>query len=312
MESKDDSYWDPLGDKIGKDTFTSQTQPLLQEAEQHKKNPHQIKRNLYLLLLLAFSVAILIIFFYGFSESSVKFMIFAFILACTPLAVYYGKIKNFQQNFILFLMCQENNWIYNPDHDPTRYNQLRSKHPDFFKHGYSQQIEDQIWGSINNDKPIQFWGCLFVYQTGSGKSTKIHEKSIFILRLLKRLPFGFTLNKKSILSVFNDEYKTESEQFNRLFQVKVKDKQPNSRLLLLKILSPSVQMRLIQFADDYPLESIGFHENIMIVAFDGELWKPNYTNFFTEVKVDSRDKDYFYSLLKFMIAMPTEMLKFID
>ena len=57
METTAD-YWDPLGENIRKDTFNLHSQKLIKKAEEYKKHPYRLKRNKYLLLLLAAAIII--------------------------------------------------------------------------------------------------------------------------------------------------------------------------------------------------------------------------------------------------------------
>src|SRR3989344_5120039 len=308
METTAD-YWDPLGENIRKDTFNLHSQILIKKAEEYKKHPYRLKRNKYLLLLLA---AAIIIGYIVLSKFFYRELITVIIFSLAPLFIYTGIINGFQQNFILFLMCQENYWVYNPQDDSNRFLKLKSAFPDFFDVGHSQRVEDQIWGFIKNGQKNHFWLSTFIYVTGSGKHRTTHKHNIFMLQLHIPLPLNFKLFKKNIFSIFGNDLKTESEEFNKLFRIRIDNNQPEAELILLKILSPSVQVRLIQLANQFPLDKVGFYGDIMVLDFHDEIWKSRYTDFFKEIKVDERDKSYFNKLVQTMISIPMEMLQFID
>jgi hypothetical protein len=158
---------------------------------------------------------------------------------------------------------------------------------------------------------VRFWSCAFNYITGSGKSSTTHYHSIVLLQLFKPVPINFDLKRKSILS-FSGNIKTESEEFNKLFEIKSKINNSQNKLLLLKILSPSIQVRLIEIANDLPIAQIGFYKNSMILDFDEDIWKFYYTDFFKRVQVDDRDKEFINNLFKEITATPIEMLHYID
>ena len=308
METTAD-YWDPLGENIRKDTFNLHSQKLIQKAEEYKKHPYRLKRNKYLLLLLA---AAIIIGYIVLSKFFYRELITVIIFSLAPLFIYSGIINGFPQNFILFLMCQENGWVYDPHDGSNRLSKLNSVFPDFFNQGHSQKIEDQIWGFINKDRTTHFWHTTFTYVTGSGKSRQTHKHNIFMLRIYKKVPINFHIGKKGLISIFGNDLKTESEEFNKLFNIQVDDIKPDTKLQLLKILSPSVQVRLIQLANKFPLDKVGFYGDTMVLDFHDEIWKSRYTDFFKEIKVDERDKSYFNKLVQTMISIPMEMLQFID
>ena len=306
--NNDHEYWDPLGEKIQQDTYMLQTQKLVLQKEEYAKSPGRIKRNHDLLLLPGISIFLIYIWLFGFNRGLIYATVFGFM----PLLIYRSRIHNLQENLILFLMCSENNWVYNPDDDSPRYEQFKIIYPDYFTVGHSAYIEDQIWGIMNSDKPINFWNCAFTYTTGHGRSSQTHKHSIFILRLYKSLPVSLDLKRKNILSFSGNKVKTESEEFNKLFSIDNKMTDPDGQLLLMKVLSPSVQVRLIQLATHFPVARIGFHGDSMILDFSEELWKFRYTDFFHEVKIDDRDTAYFQSLIMRMTSTPVEMLQYID
>ena len=301
------TYWDPLGEKITPDTFRLQTQKLIDRAEQYKKNPAQIGRNRMLCIGIGVAVMATYVSMWGFTGYWIHISFLGFL----PLFIYLAIISAFQQNFILFLMCRQQEWIYNPDHDKERYNKLKEYYPDIFECGHSQQVEDQIWGSIAQQR-IDFWNCAFTYTTGSGKSSRTQDHSVFIVKLSKKLPIECTLMRKGYLSFAKSKYKTESEEFNTLFYIKVHHEGPDTQMHLMNILSPSVQVRLIQMAKELPLDGITFKENTLAIDFEDELWKPKYTNFYKEVVVDKRDMDDFNAVIKKMTELPGEMIQFMD
>lgn len=304
---KIDKYWDPIGEKIKQDDYFFQTMPLLQKAEGYKKNPYRIRRNRDLLII--FPIIFIIILIAKFGTGDIfNIVLFSF----TPLLIYLGMIYSFQQNFILYLMCFENDWIYAPEKDSSRFERLKNAYPMIFNQGHSQTIEDQIWGAVGEKKIDSFWTCSFTFTTGSGKHRRTHDHSIFMLRMYKKLPLDFCINKKGLISILSNGYKTESEEFNNLFDIKIENEKSDTKLLLLKILSPSVQVRLIELANEFPLDKIGFYGDTMILDFKEHIWNPKYTNFFNKVEVDDRDKTLFLSQIKTMTTTPIEVLQFID
>lgn len=302
------TYWDPFNETIRSDTYSLHTQKLVEKAESYQRNPFSIKRNLYLLLLLGIMINVVCFALFRFESAILQ----VFIVSFVPVSIYYAIIRSFQENFILFLMSQQNNWVYNPDRDPKRYDKCRIFYPNFFDVGHSQNIEDQLWGTLWGEKPISFWNCTFHYVTGSGKHQQSHNHTIVILRLYKAVPVNFDLRRIILLNLTGSDYKTESEEFNRIFSISMQSNRPDSKLQLLKVLSPSVQVRLIQLASLFPLAKIGFSGSQMILDFNGLIWKCKHTNFFKEVKVDARDTEHFKSLLTTMTAIPVEMLQYID
>ena len=302
------SYWDPIGDRIMSDTFSLHTTSLLRKAEKYIQNPHRIQTLFLLYLFLAPLIIITFVALFGANESIIHVIIFSFV----PSIIYYHSIKNFQENLMLFLMCQQQKWVYNPNRDDDRYLELKRIYPEVFNIGSSQVIEDQIWGVVDTNRRADFWQSSFRYTTGSGKSSHTHKRSVLMITLPVSMPINFYLNNRNTFLLSHSKYKTESEQFNSLFSIKLNNQNPDAEITLLKVLSPSVQVRLIDMAHILPIVQVGFMNNTMIFVLKDHLWKPKHTNFFKKVAVDERDISHFYSLIKNITEMPTEMLQYMD
>lgn len=305
------NYWDPLGEVVNESRYSIHNQKLQEKEAWYRNHPFSIKRNFFLFLLLGLVISAITIYFSGFEDLPVQILIFSFV----PLVVYYSSIKSFEQNFILFLMTSKNKWVYYAGSESDRYKKLEELYSNYFTIGRSHYIEDQIWGTISfNNRPVNFWSCAFTYTTGSGKSSQTHHHSIVIVQLYKPLPISFDLQRKRALSLTSNRLKTESEEFNRTFTIKNNTEVADSKMQILKVLSPSIQVRLLQLANTFPVHvnQIGFHNDQMILDFDAEIWSFRYTNFFQEVSIDERDKEYFTAFLNEMTAIPAEMLQYID
>ncbi|MDO8609697.1 MAG: hypothetical protein Q7R95_04060 [bacterium] len=304
------TYWDPINDIIHQDTYLIQGKVLENRAQKYQDNPYLIKRNLFLMLIFPMGVLVMLICFpqYLFNKNSLSIII----VSLLPLYFYYMSIINLQNDLILKLLCGENEWVYNPQEDMERIEKLTVYYPYIFGKGRARNICDQIWGKLHDVKPIDFWRGSYTYTEGSGKSSHTYHKAIFILRLIKSIPKSFTLENANILSGFIADIKTESEEFNSIFHIKAESNKLDSKVHILKILSPSVQVRLIQFAQAFDVETIHFQDYSMTIVFKYELWRPQFTNFFKDVVLDDRDKEIFYSSLKEMSKLPSEMLQFID
>lgn len=301
-------YWDPIGTHITKDSFQLHTEKLLEQVEKYRRNPHALARNRILFFCLGVGVSLFCVIFFHFGQGTIVLSIFSF----APLIIYLSIVHGLQQNLILFLLCQEHGWVYNPDEDGERFKELMMAYPEVFQVGHSQEIEDQIWGSFGTNMSVPFWFSAFTYTTGSGKHKTTHHHTLLAFKLQKKLPLAFSLYKKFPLSFIPSDYKTESEEFNRLFRIKVHPPQPVNKVLLLSLLSPSIQVRLINFAEKFPLAQVAFYHDCMILDFRSELWHSRYTDFFREATVDPRDTTTFISVIQDASAIPLEMLSFID
>jgi hypothetical protein len=232
------------------------------------------------------------------------------IISALPLIIYYSTIYNLQQSLILYLISQQQGWLYNPDIKPPKERILKliSLFPSIMNRGHSQNIQNQIWGNANGD--THFWLSDYIYTTGSGKHSTTHYHTMVIIKLRKELPAILELENKNNLS-WGKSYKTESEEFNKLFRVKMQD--PNdTEIEMLQILSPSMQVRLVDLAKELPIWNIILYKDMMVIDLNEQIFKPKYTNFIKEIKIDERDKQIFLQNITNILNMPSEMLQFID
>lgn len=302
------NYWDPLHETIHSDSFQLETRKLLTKMEQYKKNPYVIKRNRLFTILIWIFIVGAYIYQWGFMGPFIHVLV----LSGIPFLIYTSLIHDFQQNFILFLMSQEHGWAYKPHEDESRIEKGKKIYPDIFDAGHSPQVEDQVWGTVGSSNQTDFWNCSFTYTTGSGKSRTTHHHTIFILRLPAKLPIELTLFRKGLLSFSGSKYKTESEEFNKIFLIRVQNENTDSEMQVMKLLSPSVQVRLIQMAREFPLDGIVCKADTFALDFNNHIWKPRYTNFFNKVEIDRRDTADFTHLVEKMTQIPREMLQFMD
>jgi hypothetical protein len=80
----------------------------------------------------------------------------------------------------------------------------------------------------------------------------------------------------------------------------------------MQVLSPSVQVRFVAFANEVYLDSITFQHNCMVILCQDTFWKAEHTNFFKNVTIDERDSAYFDTLLEDMTKLPIEIRKYLD
>lgn len=300
--------WDPAGEKITGNAFDIQKRVLLGKAANYKNDPSLIIKYLTILIILPIAVFLWRVHYLG-DRLSWDLII----LSTIPVIFFYQSIIHLQGDLILFLLCQDNHWEFNPDEDPDRLQKVSFVYPNIFLKGRDQKVADQIWGNLqNNNKTTDFWRCTFQYTVGSGKSSQTFKRAVFILKLNKKIPVSFSLEKAGFLSQFGEDIRTESEEFNKRFKIVRDDKDEMVKTQIIGILSPSVQVRLINFADMVSIETIRFQNDVMIIVFEKEIWKSVFTNFFKKVVIDEKDKSLFFESLKNMAELPSEMIQFID
>lgn len=300
------TFWDPLSETITSHSFQNFSKKNLKSLQTYEKYPHRIRNNMIWFTLIPI-IAVLVYFrAFGFGE-----MIFwVGILSALPLIIYYSSIHSLQQSLILYLITKEHGWLYNPDKrsPKERISTLINMFPSIMNMGHGQDIQNQIWG--RSDKNIDFWFSDFSYTTGSGKHSTTHLHTLIIIKLRKLLPAILELESTRYLS-WGKSYKTESEEFNKLFRIKMND--PNdTEVEMLQILSPSMQVRLVDLAQILPIWKIVLYKDMMAIDLNERLFNPKYTNFIKQIKIDERDKQMFLEKITTILEIPSDMLQFID
>jgi hypothetical protein len=152
---------------------------------------------------------------------------------------------------------------------------------------------------------------VFHFTTGSGRSQQLHTEDTFIFQLPNPIPVNFSLAKAGIFREFEEHIKTESEEFNKTYRIISDNNDENTQMQIIKILSPSVQTRMIDFSKKYKDPYIYFCNNVLAIVFNGEMLKGKYTNFFRKVDIDQRDEDRLDTAILDMAELPSEMVQFI-
>jgi hypothetical protein len=312
------SFPDPLNEPIFSTSFAEEQQKLTNKIENLQMFPH-----LPLMLFSLFCIipVVVLLFMTIAKQFSFELLFVTFI----PAVSYYFYIKSLERDLETFLLCKRNNWAFNPNYDIKRPKRMAQYFPDVFNRGHSASFDNQIWGSVNTKKENAFWSCMFSYIVGEGRGSSYYEQQVLIVELDKKLPMNFVLfrygfrllesvkiNELTNRETMHRDLETESEEFNKLFKIKYTEKSLDSKREIISVLSPSVQVRLIDFAKQYSLDCITFQNNCMIVLFSSEIWKAKHTNFFKNVMIDDRDVKRFDELMKQIIALPAEMIRFLD
>ena len=309
MSDTSHNYGSPIGNEVNEFTFLSQQLGLENKIKTYRNKPYLFK--IYLVLCTIFAITSLIFCVFIIHLYDPRVLLLAFF----PLGFYLGYVWHLQEQLILYLVCQKNNWAYNPQIDRESVSEFITLFPQVFDKGYSQYLDQQIWGEINkNNETIAFWKGVYTYTTGSGRNSSVHHQSIFVLKLDNFLTVDFVVEKTGFIGEFKEKFEdtiqTESEDFNKNFKI-TSSNDIDSKKQIIKILSPSVQVRLIDFSNKYEIRKIVFAYNTIIFVFKKEIWKVKYTNFFKRFAVDERDEEVFSQSLLDMVKIPSEMIQFL-
>lgn len=296
------NIWDPLSNNIDSNTFLNQQKDLLNTLNFYRKNPYVFK----IIFVICCLIPVIAVIIFIRTPYDLRFLL----ICLVPPIVYYGYVKRLQEQIILYLLCEKNNWQYNPADDSQSTQEFAKSFPEVFDKGHDQTFDEQVWGMIKSaNGEDSFWSGKFEYVTGSGRSQTTHTEYVFIFKLSRPLSVEFSLDRAGIFKAFEEHIKTESEDFNNTFRIVYNDLKDQTEII--KILSPSVQTRMIDFSKKYHTNQITFVANLMIIVLSQDIWKTKYTNFLKNVSIDERDEDNYFQSLRDMAELPTEMIQFI-
>lgn len=307
------TFADPLNDHITESSFADEREKVVKQIKDLRAHPYVAK------VLLAASI--LLTLFCIHLYFTVKDFDYSFILfSLTPTIIIIGYIYTLQNAAIWYLLCEKHNWVFNPEKNFERPERLAKLFPDIFNRGLLNKdgkekkdnekytsLHNQVWGKIGTGESINFWSCIFhsdQHSSGSG----LYDQTAFVIELDDFIPVSFSLFRKGEKSTIQ----TESVEFNKLFKIKSHEDNNTTEQQIIKALSPSVQVRLIDFANKFSLDCIAFQDKYMVILFEGKVWEAKHTNFYKNVTIDERDIKRFDDLLKEMVALPLEMRKYVN
>ena len=128
--------------------------------------------------------------------------------------------------------------------------------------------------------------------------------------------------KKGILSFFKKrKISTESIDFNKKFYIEVDGKNTSDKIIsIIQKLSPAVQEKLLQLADQFPRCTIYFEKDVFFFLRTGFLFsdpkKPNKvkmkTDFFKKVDIHPDDEKFLEEKMSTLLEIANEIPKYLD
>ena len=246
------------------------------------------------------------------------------ILPVLPLIYYVYKIFNLQRDLIKLMIAKEHDWIYSPQESSGRWACLARKFPEFFRQGdQGQNLSDEFWGKFNSQKQmVYFWSGIFTYQkvfrAAKGKKrTTTYRQNALAIKLNKKIKADFRLVSENIfLSFLNffrkKEIDTESAEFNKSFAVFYAGRKMENELDIIKVLSPAVQVKLLQLKNDEGKYSVLFRGEVAIFLFSGRLLKRMRANFFRKVELDPRDQEKLNKKINVILEITSGIAPYLD
>jgi len=310
MDSSTSSlFWDPVGETITQQTFYSDQQSLLEKYLRYKKDPYYLRNVFYLICIGAVLTSFSMIYFIHIASGIV------FLPFIAP--IYYSQyVHKLQEDLVLFLVAKDYGWAYSPNNHDSRADLLSEKFPLIFQQGRDQNLSNEFWGKLDTGSiSVPFWQGLYTYVTGYGKHKQTHDKSVFGMHLPKVLPTSFIVSRETFMDdVFSKgDLQTESAKFNSMLKVKALEKdKADVQQKIIQVLSPSVQMRLLDFHDKYMIHMILFTQDMVIFSFEDNLFRVKKTNFLKKVELNAEDKKNIEKELLNLVQLPTDMVHYLD
>ena len=322
-EPETKSFWDFTGTRVKEASFIGDNEKLDKEFKKLKKHPNKIKTNFFFACLpIAFFFAVLLFAPQIISAiiSSSDEGIYLLILPFAPAVIYYTRIKKLEIDLIKKLIAEEYNWIYSPKESYLRWSAAKSFSPKIFDKGTrTKRLEDEFWGNYKSPKQtVDFWSGLFTYETGSDKYRVKHVETVFAIRLNKYLTKKFSIVPsnafRSVSNFFTKkDIDTESAKFNSKFDVEYDGTKIDNHLDIIKILSPAVQVQLLEFLDNHGSFSLFFEGSVFFIVMKGKLFSKMKTSFLLKgVYLHPEDRKNLEEKMNSMINISSQIVPYLD
>ena len=321
-------FSDPLNDHITESSFAEERQQFVAILDLYRKHP-QLIQLLFMLSVLTPVLTLTFIIVFNWYNS---FFIYLIIFSIIPGVLFYYKVTSIQNDLLLYPLCVKNGWVFKPKRDFDRARRMAHLFPYVFARGDVQyrRLENQMWGTLGKEPPVNFWSGIFTYELQEtdpnqkmikevtdiksmfiphvSRDQNVNQLAVFILELDKAIPCAFSLSRYGS----RRDLQTESIAFNETFRIRTHHVSKHTQTQIMQVLSPSVQVRLVDFANEVELDSITFEHNCMVILCRDTFWETKHTSFFKNVTIDERDLKLFDDLLTEMSELPLEMRKFLD
>ncbi len=329
------TFWNPYGSRLKSDTYDSEIYEIKKEYDKLSSDPLYPNKHFkklrkrgiiisaVLFLVMIFMNVILPKGLEGLGEVLSKLFFYIVIFAFAPAVLYYLKIRRSENDLIKITIAKQNNWLYAPHKSSKHWQKLSIRYPEIFQVGDEDQtLQDEFYGKFHGHKSdVEFWTGYFEYSNvyySDGKKRKTrYSKTTIAVRVSKQIKARFYLKpEESITSFLNNfrkkEISIESHDFNKSFAVFYNGKKREKELDIVKVLSPAVQVKLLDMKEKEGNYSVFFHGDAVIFVFNGGLIKKKNTNFIRKVEIDPKDQNYIKDRLESILEISNEIVKYLD
>lgn len=250
--------------------------------------------------------------------------ILVFFIAYTTIYQIFKKgsynYSNTLKDLVKQSVAQANGWLYDFKPNLEKAISLNSKYPSVFSGDKIVSVDDEFYGIKKvKEKKYFFKSGLYTYKikTGSGRKKKYvtkHKHYIWIT-LNKKLDVEFSLTPEIANGIFNNnskELNLESQEFNKIFKFQYRGKKSEMQYRIVKILSPAVQLGLIQLAKRNSTFKFLFTNDALVFSFDGELNKKFYTKIYSYRGVLKEDIHTIDALINEVLNLSIDITKYLD
>ena len=322
ISSKISTVWDPALE-VNLDTIRTNSAKIEAKYLQLQKNPKKIKNQFllaYSILIIGIIIGVLILITTG----SFQVTFFLIFFLSFPIFFLHSSYKSLSVDIIKLQIAEQKSWVYNPEHDRTKWSSLRRVFPEIFTEGNENQyVEDQFWGTTKvKNKAFHFHSGLFSYDVVTRDSkgrrhTTTYKKHYISLYTPKKLKCRFHLHPEGAFSKIGNiftkkEIKTESNAFNKTFAFSYKGSKGENAQEIVKTLSPAIQDKLVELSKRKNGTEVLFNDNTITFRFDGIFFKNLHTNLKKSLKINSKDLEYIDQELSTLSEISSEVIQYLD
>lgn len=278
----------------------------------------------------------------------ILWIVISIFLVCISSFVVY-VIPNFEENILVFFIiistvfqlfrinsydydkarkdlvkqtvAQRNGWLYDFKPSKRKASELHTKFPTIFSGDKIVSVDDEFFG-IKKVKANNYYFKSGIYTYKIKKKSKnrrkyyiTKHKNYLLMTLNKKLNVEFSLIPEFLNGFFNSsdkEITLESNEFNTMFKFQYSGKKSDLQDEVVKILSPAVQLGLVELAKKNINFKFLFTENAVIFSFDGELVSGLKTKIYDYSGVHKEDVDVIDKMLKELLDLSTHIVKYLD
>lgn len=324
---ENNNFWDPV-ETLNIQTIRKNAAEVEVKIENLKKNPGQINKNLSIIFVLGLLICSVIIYLFYISELLFRKngLNFPFMIISIFASIFMGVRAYYillTKDLVKLEIAKKKGWIYNPNHDQTKYESLIAYFPETFTKGnQNQYIEDQFWGlTLIGNNYHYFYTGVFYYEivNGSGKNRKVtpYTTHYFIFPLKKDINARFHLFPENAGSIITNwftkkEINLESNEFNKTFAFTYDGEKGKKAQEIVKTLTPIMQEKLINLYKQKGGCEILFARTAVVFLFENDILNNIKTDFKKNSEINSDDLKEIDEKLTELIKISEEMSKYLD